>query len=620
MSKKEKTSNAPRKEDKKAKKKKLSLSRTVSNIAFALSQVWHTSRMYFIFYFFMTLVYSVLDFFMGSYLIRMIVNGVESKTPPRVIIAYMIFMTVITLAVDILNSLYWNIISPTQHSKIGATMEKKIFKKASEVELACYENPAFFDKYVRAMDEAYSRVMQVMRTLDNLIWRVVSLFCNSFLLFMIDPLLIVFGLIPLLLGAVRKYHNRLKHDQTVDKKPVDRRIKYVRRTFYLNEYAKEMRVGGMYLRMLEEIQNTYKDLKAIFRKYGLRRVVTACVLDLGLEVVTILGSMTYAVWSAISRGTMTMGDCIVILNSIGTISYSLNYLATSFAEFGEHSLFLEDVRYFLDYEPKIKEDENAPAAHGGDIIIEDLSFRYEGASHNTLNNISLTVKEGERIALVGQNGSGKSTLVKLLLRLYDPTEGKITLDGKDIQDYRLSSYRDNFSCVFQNFQTFSMSVKENVVLRNTREGDDGLVVNALKESGAYERVEKLERGIDTTLTREFDENGANLSVGEAQKVSLARVFARPSPCVILDEPSSALDPIAEHKMFENMMRAAGGKSVIFISHRLSSAVDADRIYLLEEGRITETGSHAELMALGGKYAEMFRVQAQNYIGEEAADI
>ena len=599
----------------KSKKKKLSTKRSLANIFFAFGEVWRSSHTYFIFYFAITVIYAVLDFFMGSYLIRMIVNGVERGTPASTIITYMIVMTVITLAVDILNSLYWNVFSPAQSRRIGANMQKKLFVKASEVELACYETPSFFDKYVRAMDEAYDRVMKVMSTMDSFIWRLISLLCNSFLLFLIDPVLIIFGLIPLLLGSLRKYYNKLKHDQSVDKKPIDRRIKYVRRTFYMNEYAKEMRIGGMYRHMLGEIQNTYKDMKVIFRKYGVKRFFAALALDMGLEVVTILGSMFYAVWRTMADGSMSMGDCIVILNSIGTISYCLNYMVASIAEFGEHALFLEDVRYFLDYQPKMTEDENAPLAHGGDIELDNVSFRYEGAESNTLHNISLKIKHGEKIALVGQNGSGKTTLVKLLLRLYDPTEGQVKLDGKDAREYRLSSYRDNYSCVFQDFQVFSMSVRENVVLRSHREGDEVLVENALKESGAYERIMKLDGGIETTLTREFDENGVNLSVGEAQKVSLARVFAEGSPCVILDEPSSALDPIAEHKMFENMMRAAEGRSVIFISHRLSSAVDADRIYLLEDGRITEVGSHHELMELGGKYAEMFHLQAENYVGK-----
>ena len=163
---------------------------------------------------------------------------------------------------------------------------------------------------------------------------------------------------------------------------------------------------------------------------------------------------------------------------------------------------------------------------------------------------------------------------------------------------------------------FSLSVRDNVLLRRENDGDEELVAKALKESGAYEKMSTLEKGMETTVTREFDEDGVNFSVGEAQKLSLARVFAEKSPCIILDEPSSALDPISEHSMFENMRRAAKGRSVIFISHRLSSAVDADRIYLMENGSIAEVGNHSELMALNGKYAEMFRLQAENYVGKE----
>ena len=284
--------------------------------------------------------------------------------------------------------------------------------------------------------------------------------------------------------------------------------------------------------------------------------------------------------------------------------------------FGEHSLFLNDVRYFLDYEPKIKDGERMLIAEGGDIEMNNVFFRYEGASDDTLKDISLKIKKGEHIALVGQNGSGKTTLVKLLLRLYDPTYGEVLLNGENIKDYSLSSYREDFSCVFQDFKVFALPVKDNVTLRREREGDRDLVISSLKESGGYDKVMTLEKGIDTTLTREFDDNGANLSIGEQQKISLARVFADDASCVILDEPSSALDPIAEHKMFENMMRAAKGRTVIFISHRLSSAVDADRIYLMEGGTITESGTHHELMQKKGKYLEMFKLQAQNYIGKE----
>ena len=206
--------------------------------------------------------------------------------------------------------------------------------------------------------------------------------------------------------------------------------------------------------------------------------------------------------------------------------------------------------------------------------------------------------------------------LKLLMRFYEPESGSICLDGTDIKEYDLNSYRSSFSTVFQDFKLFSMSVKDNVFLRLPRSGDEDTAIKALTESGIYEKVKGYDKGIDTILTREFDDKGENMSVGEQQKLSLARVFANNSPFVILDEPSSALDPIAEYNMFENMMRATEGRSVIFISHRLSSAVLADRVLLLDNGELVECGTHSELLKQNGKYAAMFKKQAESYLGGE----
>ena len=316
-----------------------------------------------------------------------------------------------------------------------------------------------------------------------------------------------------------------------------------------------------------------------------------------------------------ANGGMSIGDCIVVIGSIGTISYCLNNLVQNFAEFGEHALFLEDVRYFLDYETKLVGGNKKAPDESVVLEARGVSFRYDGSDKDTLHDVSFTLRKGERVALVGSNGSGKTTLVKLLLRLYDVSEGEILLDGENIKEYDLSSYRDCFGTVFQDFKMFSMSVKDNVLLRPSEKDEDEKVLSALRESGAYARVERMDKGIDTILTREFDDKGENLSGGEQQKLSLARIFADRTPFVLLDEPSSALDPIAEYTMFENMMRATEGRSVIFISHRLSSAVLADRVFLMDGGTIAEIGTHQDLMALGGKYAEMFHRQAENYLGE-----
>ncbi len=606
----------------KEKKKKLSLKRNISNNFFALKAIWIASPIYLFVYLSSSVVYGILEFLSGTYLLRRIVNDVSSGSPISDVLIFTAVLGAITLIIYIALQWFWNVTSQKMNRRISMYIQKMLFRKAAQVELACYESPDFYDKYVKAMDEAQNRILRVMWTLDSLIQRFTALFANSLLLFIIDPILIIFGLFPLLLGFFRRLHNIVEHKHQTEKKAVSRRADYVRRTFYLGEYAKEMRIGGMYENMLRDFRETTKDFCALTKKYGTLKAIFGYIQRIGLEVITILGATLYAVWSTMvigpENGGMNIGDCIVVLGSIGTISYCLNNLIQNFAEFGEHALFLEDIRFFLDYEPTIVDGELVAPDDGGDITVNNLSFRYDGSEHDTLKNISFTLHKGERVALVGSNGSGKTTLVKLMLRLYDPTEGEITLGDKNIKKFTLSSYRNSFSTVFQDFKMFSMSVKENVLLRPEKEGDRELVENALKESGAAERIERMENGLDTVLTREFDDKGENLSVGEQQKLSLTRIFADDTPFVILDEPSSALDPIAEYKMFENMMRATEGRSVIFISHRLSSAVLADRVLLMDNGTIVESGTHKELMARKGKYAEMFKRQAENYLGSEVS--
>lgn len=605
------------------KKEKLSFKRTISNDVFALKTIWSASKCYLLVTFGSAIITAILGFLSETYLLRTIVNGVQSGKNIDDIIKYVIILGVISVIFYGANNFFWNVIAPVQQRHIIASVEKQLFRKSAAVELACYESPDFYDKYVRAIDEAYRHMTSVMWAVEGLIHKFFSLFANSMLLFIIDPWLILFGLFPLLLGFLKNFENKLAHKHQVESKTIQRKTDYVRRTFYLADYAKEIRIGGMYLQLLEDFRNTYNDFKALIKKYSYKRAALDFLQKIGLEVVTILGATLYSVWSAMcigpENGGMQVGDCLVVLSSIGTISHCLNNLVQNVAQFGAHALFLEDVRYFLDYTPAILDGDKEAPKNGGDLVVKDLFFKYNGAESDTLKNISFTLHKGERIALVGSNGSGKTTLVKLLMRLYDPQSGEITLNDDNIKDFIVDSYRHSFGTVFQDFKVFSLNVSENVLMRPETDGDRELVESALKESGIYDKIMGLEKGVDSILTREFDDNGVNLSVGEQQKLSLARIFADNTPFVILDEPSSALDPIAEYNMFENMIRATEGRSVIFISHRLSSAVLADRVILMENGQITETGTHAELMHQNGKYASMFRRQAENYLGNEVTE-
>jgi len=284
-------------------------------------------------------------------------------------------------------------------------------------------------------------------------------------------------------------------------------------------------------------------------------------------------------------------------------------------QFHSNALSVQNIRTFLEYQSNITENNNGQCADDNDnhITLENVSFHYGDTDNLVLKNINISIKPGEKIALVGHNGAGKSTLVKLLMRMYDPINGNILLNGIDIKKYKLSSYRNLFAAVFQQYKVFSMSIMQNILLtENITEKDKELAVAGMKNSGIYDKVISLPKSYDTVLTKEFDSGGVIFSGGEYQKIAIARIFTKPCQFVILDEPSSALDPVAEFKMYEAMMKACENKSVVYISHRLSSAVLADKVYMLENGEIIENGTHSELLSKNGKYADMWKKQAEQY--------
>lgn len=608
------------KEKKDKKKKKdpnaLKFRRVVSNNLFVLKIIHKVAPSYLPTYFLWSVGNAILDFLMSIWLLREIVNRYELGRPASEVIGMLLALIAAQLVWWLIIDTLPQIVYPRYRQKIVERIQTELFEKAAAVELECYENPAFYDKYVKAMDNAYGRCMDVVYSIDGLIWSIVSLSSTSVMLFLIDPILIIFGLIPLLFGLIRNKRNKTDKERNDERRKLDRKEGYVQRIFYLNEYAKEMRLGGMPSLMFAKYSDALKEYIALWRKYGFKMTMLQLLANSGAQI-TSCTAMLYAGFRTLVSKTMLLGDCLVVFNSVENVAWQLSRMAGVFTEFRDHAMYIEDYRFFLEYEPKIKHLTDGRKADEGELTLTDVSFRYTGAESDALKNISLSIKPGEKIALVGHNGSGKTTLVKLILHLYEPNSGTITLDGHNVSEYDSDSYRDAFTVVFQDFKIFSLSVAENVLLRPLRDGDDELVTEALKKSGAYDKVMSLKNGIHTTLTREFDDEGAVLSVGEAQKVSLARAFTNDSPFVVLDEPSSALDPIAEYNMFKNMLDACRDRTLIFISHRLSSAVLADRIFLMDGGEIIESGSHDEMMAKNGKYAEMFRMQAENYAESES---
>jgi ATP-binding cassette subfamily B protein len=269
------------------------------------------------------------------------------------------------------------------------------------------------------------------------------------------------------------------------------------------------------------------------------------------------------------------------------------------------------MREFFEYQPKVVSGKKT-ADDFESIEFKNVYFKYPSAKDYSLKDVNLKINKGETIAIVGINGAGKSTLVKLLLRFYDASQGEILYNGVNVKEYDLDSLRNRFATVFQDYKNFAISVFENVICRECDDNDKEFAKKALEQSGVWDKISKFENGGDTVLTREFDENGAGLSGGENQKVSTARLFARNFDIAVLDEPSSALDPVAEYKMYENLISATKNKTVVYISHRLSSAVLSDNIYVLSNGCVAESGNHTQLMKNGGEYAQMFTLQSSSY--------
>lgn len=562
------------------------------------------------------LVHRAGELFYSVFLLRFIMKAIENGTEfPKVLL-----MLTSVLAYGVITgaftSWHWNWYRRKLALALQEKLLQKMYEKAVECDLSCYENPEFYDKYTRANSEILQRGMKIVENCSRMISIVAVAVVSLCIIAVWEPIVIPIVIICAVCSIlIDKKRSKMKYDCMVETTPQTRAQEYVKRTVYLQDFAKELRLGQIFFPLLrrfdESVRQALKTTKHYYGMEALLRVAREFFMSFG----TYLVAQGIIIWRYIEQSAYNLSDVVTILNAATTLQMNIYSMSWNMSDFIENGLYVENLRTFFEYEPKIKENENGITTKNTKhrLTLRNVSFTYEGQTKPVLKNISLDIPEGQKVAFVGHNGAGKSTLVKLIMRLYDVTEGEILLDGVNIKDYKLSDYRHSFGTVFQDFKIFAADIEENILLHPAESGNDSeIAYNAAVAAGLETKLNTLENGMKTQLTREFDDEGTMLSGGEFQKIAVARVFAKQSSIAILDEPSSALDPISEYEMFENMMKACADKTVMFISHRLSSAVNADIIYLLEQGEIAEQGTHSELMALGGKYAEMFEMQSKQY--------
>ena len=529
------------------------------------------------------------------------------------------------LIIRILHTIYQLILLPQFREVLNTKVYSDIFEHSRKTDLANYDNPDFFNDFVMSTQAAFTHGTQLIEGTGWLIRDLVAITVSAGVVYTIDPLV---ALLIVISGIARMLIHRstnkiwLKYEENIN--PIRRRADYTKRIFNMPDYAKDIRtskVDGCLVDKYGSAMDEYKDTTLKFNKKFFRNdCIFFVFLDIAqYAVMIILLYKLMVVGDSAAGGGITLGGFAVGVNAIWSMSWRIESLANRLTSFHKHGVFINKLIAFFETKPTIV-DGGIDAPQLESITLKNLDFSYTDKEDEkfSLKGIDMEIKKGEKIAIVGYNGAGKTTLTKLLMRLYDPTSGEILYNGRALSEYNIDSLRNRVAAVFQDYKIFAATIAENVVggqmpadeEENQRARER--VLEALKKSTFSGKLEKLSEGIDTPLTREFADDGTCLSGGESQKIAIARAFYKDADLIILDEPSSALDPNAEYELNSAIAEYAEDKTVIFISHRLSTTCHADKIYMFDSGKIVESGSHAELMAMGGKYAYMFNLQAEKY--------
>jgi ATP-binding cassette subfamily B protein len=504
-------------------------------------------------------------------------------------------------------------IMPAAEAKLAAALQKELFAKASEIDLECYDDPEYFNNFVWAMSQAFDRFKKTIETLDSIIGNAALLLMTGGFMLQADMIGLIFVIVSFGLTLwLNKKINKRTFKLDADKIPLTRKRDYYSRVFYLNDYSKELRLYNVKDKLFRDFEQANDNVREVIKNQTKAIAALTFVREFLFSELILVGVyMVHLLYQTLVLGNIAYGTMAALAGVVWRLRRSISNLTDNIPKMRLNSLYIDKFRAFLGCEVKITSTDRLKIPNETKTLeLKDVSFSYN-PEKPALNNVSMTINPGEKIAIVGYNGAGKTTLVKLLMRLYDTTTGQILYDGKPIQQYDADAYREMFGTVFQDYQLFAVSLEHNVAMQEG-ENDREKVKQALETAGFGERLAALPNGLDTHYTKEFNADGINYSMGEAQKIAISRTLYKNSRVIILDEPSSALDPIAEYNLNNTILNSGKDKTIIIISHRLSTTKIADRIYMFENGEIVEQGSHNELLELNGKYAEMFNLQSEKY--------
>ena len=582
----------------------------LSNIAYMLSYAFRYTPALVV----TTVIWAVIgglsNTFTNVLAMKMLFDEVERQSFEGALRVFLLWLAV-ELIYNVSNWIFWGIWYKKQQLKLQVKIHGSMFEKVRSLDLACYDDPDFYNDYVWAMNESDVRATEIIKSIHRTVSQLTSVSSLIALIAATNPfILIVISVSVAVTVATDMAGQKIGLKQNEENLPINRRIDYLKRVFSFPDYAKEIRLSDVKDLLIAKFRDLNRRQKDINVRYGKKKLAINFAVKL-LE--TGLCTMGISIWLIVRlfMGLTRLGDFAASQSAVWGLYGNVKSIIRQFVSYREHSIYIEKFRKFMDYRPLITGG-TEKVEDIREISLENVSFTYPGADHPTLSDISFKISKGEHIAIVGYNGAGKTTLMKLLLSLYAPSSGKIMYNGREVSEYDLEEYRRSFGVVFLDYRLFAATIAENIVGDVYDESKYTDVVRAMEISGFKEKIDGSDITVDTPLMKEFNKNGITLSGGESQKLALARALCNEHGILIFDEPSSAIDPVAEYNINRSIVENTKGKTVIIISHRLATTRFADRILMFDSGRIIEEGSHEELMAMNGKYAEMFNVQAQKY--------
>ncbi len=589
------------------------------NIILSIEMSWNASRPLFFLRILLEITLAVLPILL-AYLMKIMLNFLSAKTFKNVevnidmFIKVIIFYFLLQLANIVLEKIK-DFCAQKHQDIINNNIDLKIINKVNTLDISYFDNPKFNDELINAAND--SRALQDLTwTVIGLVRSTVSALACLFILSYLNPLIpIIIVVLTLPSMIIEKRYIKKNYSWQRNFVCKQRKMNYVKNILFARNFANEIRVLQLKEYFTNEFTHYWREWFKEKSKIAFFRSLFSSISMILPQIASTL-ILVYVGIKVLSN-SLTIGDFTFYSGMITQFSSGVNSVFSALTKIYEYEMKLTNFSNFLTWKPIMGTNGRLKVNSPMTIEFKNVSFKYPKTDRYILKNINFKIAKSEKIALVGLNGAGKTTIIMLMIRLYDPTQGTILINDIDIREYDINDLRKSFGIVFQDFCRYALKLRENVAISDVKSiEDDNVIYSACHSAGLEKLLSRFPDGLDTYLTKQFDMNGQELSGGEWQKIAIARAFLHPSKCVIMDEPTSALDPEAEYAMFEALSNICKGKIAVFISHRLSSVTIADRILVLKNGEIIESGHHLKLLKDNKYYARLFNMQAERYVSKK----